>query len=188
MTTQSSSPALALCDFCGGSRTEPGDDGIPCLNCQGSGYAPVAGDLGPSRTHPKGRPFVYYPGVGKLRVSRGKCGKDYTLVEFTPDIVPGDLPARAFECRNSDSTIYHILVNRGWMSCDCAGQTYAGSHKANQRAALRGDAVTETHGCIHTDAVNLLLTLGLLDVPPDVAVDWVESDYDPFAPDLGGEG
>jgi hypothetical protein len=94
----------------------------------------------------------------------------YTLKEFEHQM---GLPCRAFECTRTTGErageVYHLLVSPGGISCDCAGKSYESTARADWNAYLAGEPQFKTVGCIHGDAVALLLAAGLFDLPqPDV--------------------
>lgn len=157
MTT--ADPKLELCSLCGGSGYF--DDHV-CPVCAGGRFAPVAGDLGESRTH-KTRPFLWNPGTRTLYLWRGKVQSHYRVREFVPDPVLGERPSRAWELVKDDGAVYHVRTGGAWHACDCKGFESGVSAKANARAAAAGYRQVLGFGCSHVDAVLHLLFCGLLD-------------------------
>lgn len=165
--TRPESLPLRPCAACAGTCAQPTEDHalVPCVGCEGGGWAPVAGDLGGTRTY-KTRPFLFNPGTGLLCVTRRNRTERYTLKEFAAEL---DFPARAFEVVRQTGErageMYHLLVSRGGVTCDCAGRSWAATERANAAAFYAGQEQFPSAGCIHSDAVKLLLAAGLFDLP-----------------------
>ena len=156
-----------LCPFCDGSGREfsPADGAVPCLLCDGSGYATLMGDLGATHSQ-KRRPFFYAPATRTLRIGTGKRAASYTVAEFRP---AAGFEGRAFAIHKHDgSGHYACLVAADRASCDCAGKTYLNTDKANLRSYLRDDREFASAGCKHLDALRLLLDGAWLDLPEHV--------------------
>lgn len=157
--TRHAAPVLAPCPWC---RTLPAAE---CGFCEGGRYAPVAGDFGPTHSL-RARPWTYNPGLRRLTVTRGRKREVYLIREFVPDELPGEGRTRAFRLlKQSDQSVYYLLTTRDAVMCDCAGSSYAASAKANQKAYFDGQRTYVTAGCIHGDAIKVLLAAGLLDLP-----------------------
>lgn len=156
-----------VCGWCGGARVEPDEEcgSIPCLECDGSGYRIVTGDLGATHACRKGRPFRFVPRLNRLTVRRGKLLEEYALAEFAPDPLPGGPSARAWECvKARTGEVHHLLaLAGGGISCDCAGRSYEGTARANWRAFLEEREQAASLGCIHADFLALALSAGLMD-------------------------
>jgi hypothetical protein len=153
-----------VCDWCAGQGFEPNEESalIPCLLCNGTGYATATGDLGASRSE-KRRPYSYQPGCRRLTLGTGKRAASYTVAEFSPD---REFPGRAFQLvKHAGGEVYSVLVGHEGVICDCAGKTYEASGKANYRAWLEDRDQFKTLGCRHLDAVHVLLMGGWLDLP-----------------------
>lgn len=158
---------LRACPACAGTCAQPTEEHqlVPCVGCEGGGWAPVAGELGGTRTY-KTRPFLFNPGTGLLTVTRRNKTERYSLKEFAASL---DFPCRAFEVvRQSgerSGEVYHLCVSRGGITCDCAGRSYEATARANAAAYYAGEEQFPSAGCIHSDAVKLLLAAGLFDFP-----------------------
>lgn len=135
-----------------------------CPLCGGSGYACATGDLGPTRSEGY-RPYYYDPARRHLAIGIGKRQTDYTVAEFKPHGA-----GRAFYLHKCGTdTLYSCLVNppREYL-CDCAGQSYEASDRANYRAHTEGREVYPTLGCRHLDSLAALLKGGWLDLPEHI--------------------
>ena len=167
MITDIAKPPV-VCPHCFGSCIEPDEEcaEIPCLACGGDGYAVSRFDLGPTRTHPKGRPVEFMPGSGVLKITRGPKTETYTVHEFIPDPLPNDGGARAFEfVKVGTLERHHVLYSPERRGCDCRGKTAEVTQKYNARAARMGRAVYDSAGCVHLDFVMQAFSVGLLDKP-----------------------
>jgi hypothetical protein len=156
-----------VCEFCSGAGIEFGAGGapVPCLLCDGSGYATLLGDLGPTHTQPR-RPFTYTPAARILSVGIGSRRTSYTIAKFRPD---AGFEGRAFTLTKRDGTgHYSCLVGTTRGACDCAGAIYLSTEKANLRSWLRDDREFPSAGCKHLDALRVLLEGGWLDLPEHV--------------------
>lgn len=156
------------CPACAGHCYQPTATGVEtCPECSGGGYATVSGDLGPTHTYTKGRPFTFDPGHRILTVQRGKKIDGYRIAEFKPDDATPGARQRAFVCKRMTGErmgeVYHLLATGDRVACDCAASTYESAHRANHRAQQAGKRTYGTTGCIHCDAIQLLLRAGLLD-------------------------
>src|SRR5436305_382929 len=92
--------SLSKCRCCAGRGCEAGESGEvrACPACEGHGWQPVAGNLGPTRTHPvTGRGFAFNAGSGTLTVTRGRQTESYCVRELLHDPLPEAGPTRAFE-------------------------------------------------------------------------------------------
>jgi hypothetical protein len=149
---------LEACRHCAGN-------GTPCTACDGHGFACVAANLGGVRSY-RTRPILFNPGSGLLTVERNGKVERYTLREFEARM---DFPCRAFECVRETGVrageVYHLLVTPHSLSCDCAGKTFASTARANTRAFYEEREQFSSAGCVHADAVKLLLDAGLFDLP-----------------------
>lgn len=176
VATRPDSIPLERCRHCAGRGFQPTEDATlaPCVACEGHGWQCMAGDLGATRTY-KTRPFLFNPGSGLLTVERNKKVERYTLKEFAPQM---DFPARAFECVRETGVrsgeVYHLLASRGGITCDCAGRSYEATARANTRAYYEGGDQFASAGCVHADAVALLLRAGLFGTAADVPADQPE--------------
>jgi hypothetical protein len=175
------------CSWCAGSAFECAADAtlVPCFQCDGGGYEPAAGDLGPTRSCPKGRPATYNPGTRTLSVRRGRKVTAYTLSEVTPDLTPEDRPFRVFEFKKEDGERHHCRVGEGWRDCDCRGSV-SGSSARTERyewylPVSEHGPEYDTAGCVHLDAILWILSADLWDV--DMPVGFDSNPSDPF----GGE-
>jgi hypothetical protein len=161
------SPEACLCGWCGGTAVEPDEEAgaVPCLPCGGSGRTPAELALGASRSH-KLRWATYTPscvaGRGVLRVQRDRAVTYYDVREFATD--PG-YGGRALELAKADGECYHLSIGRP-LTCDCPGETYKGTAKANQAAWEAGERVYRSHGCVHLDALVPLMAAGWFDLRP----------------------
>lgn len=159
-------PAPAACDWCSGSGVEPLDEsGVRCLACDGAGFPPASGDLGPTRSHRKGRPFTYSPSRRRLVVTRGRAETAYTLTEIPVDRRGFD--GRAWEVVREDTgEVRYAYVSRADDShdCSCEGESYKAAERANGRAAADGRELVPTAGCVHLDACLVLSKAGWLDL------------------------
>lgn len=157
-----------LCEWCAGNGFVPHADLVSigaCTECDGTGYRTAVGDLGQTHSEPK-RPYRYEPGCRRLTLWKGRKATTYTIGEFVPDRGFTTAPARAFTVvKEADGETRCVLISREGCTCDCEGATYAGSDKANVRAARAGEKTFPTLGCKHLDAVALLLREGWLDLP-----------------------
>jgi hypothetical protein len=165
--TAPGSLALEPCRWCAGHGFEPTEENglIPCLNCGGGSFEPVAFDLGSTRSYPHGRPANYNPGLRRLVVTRGRQVEVYELAELPCD---NGFPGRGFQVVKVGTGEIRdcFLAHRGDDNlCDCEGFTYESSARANQRAHDAGGPIFPTLGCLHLDALKLLLGAGLLDLP-----------------------
>lgn len=162
-------PAPSPCPWCHGSGAEPYDDsGLSCLACDGAGFPPAVGDLGPTRTHRKGRPFTYEPGRRRLAVTRGRDTTAYTLTEIPVD--RRGFTGRAWEVVREDTgevRYAYAAADSENHDCTCEGETYKASERANERAAAVGAGLVPTAGCVHLDAVLVLMRAGWLDLEGD---------------------
>jgi hypothetical protein len=164
-------PTLQHCGTCFGSGSNFGADGeeMTCGACDGGGYAIVQGDLGPTRSCPKGRPFMFNPGLRTLTVVRRNKSEVYRLREYVPDQIENERPTRAWELEKESSgeKRYVLVAQPGWHKCTCEGFVSEASRHANERALAEGEGVRFTAGCVHLDSVLHLLWSGMLDVPQD---------------------
>lgn len=165
---------LSPCAWCAGRGFVPTTGPLEtCVSCDGGTFTCVAGNLGPTRTHPvHGRPFLFNPGTGLVTVTRGKETSAYQLTEFTPALLEGLTDPRAFQFVRTTGVrkgeVYHLLVGEKFISCDCAGQAYESSARADWRAYLSDGEHYLTCGCVHQDCTSLFLAAGLLDRPAEV--------------------
>lgn len=168
-------PPQSACSWCSGAGWEPDvEDWTPCFECSGVGVVPVAFSLG--RTHSfKTRSAAYDPARNLLTITRNKRTQTYTVQEFAGDGEYG----RCFAVARADGEIRRLQCGRAGVSCDCGGETYRSTAKANERAAERGDPVYRSFGCVHLDACLPLLRAGYLDLEP-VSVPCVSPESDPF--------
>lgn len=155
-----------VCCACEGVGLVPCPEGGvgECPLCGGSGYACLVADLGPTHSERR-RPLLYDPAARLLTLGYGARRQTYAVSEFRPD---GE--GRAFRlAKQGGETVYACLANppREFL-CDCAGQSYEASERANRRAHYDGRAVYGTYGCRHLDALALLLKGGWLDIPEHV--------------------
>lgn len=158
-------PALAVCNWCAGAGREPEDEwgALNCGICDGGGYSPVAGDLGPTKAYRK-RSFVYNPGLKRLVVNRDRQLTEYEIVEYLPDLLSECPDARAFRFEKlPDRSAYFLLIHCGGISCDCAGKEWETSAKTNAREYIFGGEMFVTLGCVHADFLRRGFDLGLFD-------------------------
>jgi hypothetical protein len=166
-------PRPACCGLCEGEGIRTDDDfgEMPCPGCDGTGaggWLPPCEFLLPrTRTH-KHRHVRFDPNAGRLRLTRGRTVTDYVVMEFPT----GGGFGRGFALeKQSDprsdgvKAVYQLQCGTGGTapSCDCAGDAYAASAKANGRAYDEGREVFPTLGCIHLDSVTALVRAGWFD-------------------------
>lgn len=157
-------PAPEACWLCSGA-------GGDCGRCHGGKHEHARFDLAPSRTHQLRRVrFEVGPaGVHTMRVwmLRSKEGWKvwpaetvYRVTEF-----PCDFKGRAFCLEKIGTNRKHELFigHDGSAACHCEGETYQSATKADQKAYERGDRVYRSKGCLHLDALSLLVSAGWLD-------------------------
>ena len=164
---------LEPCSWCAGRCWVPVEAGgpEPCPACSGGGFEPVRFDLGSTRSCPRGRPAGFNPGLRRLHVTRGRKVEVYDVAELP---CGNGFEGRGFEVvKTGTGEVRHCFVCRDEQShiCDCEGQTYAAAEKANRRAWEEGRETFPTAGCLHLDAVILLLRAGLLDLPRELPPD-----------------
>lgn len=159
--------ALTPCGRCNDRAIGPEDgSGYPCAVCDGGRFQPQAGNLGSTRSNPKGRPFLWNPGSHALWLERvGKPWERYTVTEFPADPI-GGTPVRAFRfVKESTGECYDLQCFRGSLSCECRGFVSEGTRRANERAQATGGVVMEgSLGCSHSDFIRLALAAGLMEV------------------------
>lgn len=156
---------LRTCGWCSGAGIEPWEESgdIPCMECDSGGYEVVHGDLGATHAYRYGRAFTFNPGTRTFTVTRAKLTTTYRITEFVPDPVPGaECRAFRFEKQGGDE-VYSLLVADGRVvGCDCAGNTWKPTVRANWIAPLEERQQFESLGCTHADSCDLLLRAGLL--------------------------
>lgn len=181
---------LVPCRHCAGRGCEPTRENtrVRCPCCAGGCYEPVFGDLGKTRTY-ESRPFCFNPGTRELTVTRKKSRTTYVLTEYEPSKVAGQEAARAWRVEKKDRygktcEKYYVLHDRpGLHRCTCDGFASEAVEKGNKAAWQTGEPVRHDHsyGCLHLDAVLLLLWDGLLDIPVEQP-DWSEPELVSFNP------
>jgi hypothetical protein len=159
-------PAPQCCAWCGGAGTEPDDESIRCLECDGCALSWVEFDLWPTRTY-NHRRVCFNPQTSCMAIAlshrwRTNEVKGYKVMEFQPG--PG-WHGRGFEVVKLDSDRHQVWLGRGmWPACTCQGVTYQASARANQLAWQEGRTLYPTYGCIHCDSLVPLVNAGWFDV------------------------
>jgi hypothetical protein len=91
--------------------------------------------------------------AGRLVVTQGKKAVAYDVAEYSVRGRPG---VRLFHCRRVDNrrvSTVELLPN-GRTACTCDGCVAAATDRA---ARLRGEALHDTAGCVHQDAVLVIV-------------------------------
>lgn len=153
---------IRLCTFCGGQGKY---EGFACPACGGGRFGCVTAELGKTRAY-KSRVFLWNPGLRNLTIWRDEKKENYEVVEFRPDLFPGEALKRAWRLtKQSDGAVYYCKTGGIWHTCDCKGFEARGVAKANDRAQVRGENVVLSFGCVHLDALLNLLAGGWLELP-----------------------
>lgn len=162
----------SACPACAGRGCQPTAAGRlePCGPCKGTGVPCVVGDLGGTRSHPKGRPFEYDPATREALVSRGRKVTKYRLDPFAASWDRAGVAVRVtkFDALDQPCEVRDVWLDRaGCHSCDCEGTSYASTERFDRLARFRGEGpVGRSLGCVHLDLVRLLHAAGWLDVRP----------------------
>lgn len=162
-----------VCPVCDGSAEEPECEGVPCLACDGTGMHLNNGahvdwhGLGATKAYGlRQMRFRINPGGlgATLHVQTGKTPKSRPANGYY-DVIEQhcDGPGRVFFCGKRGTDRRHeVYLGPDGVSCSCEGHTYLTSGKSNQRAYEAGEETHPTHGCVHADALSMLLEPGWL--------------------------
>jgi hypothetical protein len=197
--TEAPATAARPCGWCGGAGFEPTEElgAVPCLTCNGGGYALITGDLGPTPAmraawaakpmnagldilDDSHRPFTYDPNARRLTF-HGKGGKSFQVAEFAAD---REFEGRAVELVDTVTTRpHHLIRGRLASSCDCEAGSYWKGERFAVEATVDGRRVEPfpSYGCRHGDWLHLAIEMGWLDLPEAEPVPAYPADFDPFA-------
>jgi hypothetical protein len=167
-------PAPQPCAWCEGSGVEPDEENgaVPCLACNGSGTKPVSFDLPRTRTYEM-RAAYYEPACAASghpnrlvlmtakKATHRPRSEEYHLAE-----IDTDWNGRAFVLAKVTGRreLRNVFVGPEGVTCDCEGETYQATAKANQRAHDEGDDIYSCFGCKHQAALAALLLAGWFDL------------------------
>lgn len=162
-----------VCPACGGSAEEPECEGVGCLSCDATGMHLNNGThvdwhgLGATKAYQlrQMRFRINMNGLGAVLTVRTAKSLKGRASEANYDVIEQDCdgPGRLFFCGKKGTERRHeVYLGPEGVSCSCEGHTYLTSGKSNQRSFEAGEETYPTHGCVHADALSMLLEAGWL--------------------------